>query len=275
LTPRVAVNRIWQYHFGRGIVRTPNDFGFQGASTTHPELLDWLASEFVAGGWRLKPLHKLIVMSDTYRQSSRSRADALTADPANDYLWRFDMRRLTAEEIRDSVLTVTGTLNDKQYGPSVFPEIPKDVLAGQSMPGAGWHTSSPEQQNRRSIYVHQKRSLQLPILESFDSPESDRSTAVRFASTQPTQALGTLNSAWMQKESAALAERLKKEAGMDLKAQVRLALQLVTQRPPRNDEIERGVKLIDRLVRSGEQADAALQQFCLVALNLNEFVYLD
>jgi hypothetical protein len=275
LTPRVAVNRIWQYHFGRGIVRTPNDFGFQGASPTHPELLDWLASEFVAGGWRLKPLHKLIVMSDTYRQSSRSRADALTADPANDYLWRFDMRRLTAEEIRDSVLTVTGTLNDKQYGPSVFPEISKDVLAGQSMPGAGWHTSSPEQQNRRSIYVHQKRSLQLPILESFDSPESDRSTAVRFASTQPTQALGTLNSAWMQKESAALAERLKKEAGADPKAQVKLALQLVTQRPPRNDEIERGVRLIDRLVQSGEQADAALQQFCLVALNLNEFVYLD
>src|SRR5262249_24545319 len=147
------------------------------------------------------PLHKLIVMSQTYRQASRGRADALADDPANDLLWRFDMRRLTAEEIRDSILNVTGTINLGVYGPSVFPEIPKEVLAGQSMPGDGWKTSPPEQQNRRSVYVHQKRSLRLPILESFDAAETDRSTAVRFASTQPTQALGTLNSAWMQKQA--------------------------------------------------------------------------
>jgi mono/diheme cytochrome c family protein len=275
LTARVMVNRVWQYHFGRGIVRTPNDFGFQGAVPSHPELLDWLASEFVGGGWRLKPLHKLIVMSSTYRQSSRGRADALAADPANDFLWRFDMRRLTGEEIRDSILAVTGTLNQSVYGPSVFPEIPKEVLAGQSMPGNGWRTSPPEQQNRRSIYVHQKRSLRLPILESFDAAETDRSTAVRFASTQPTQALGTLNSAWMQKQAGFLAERLNRDAGSDLSAEVRLALQLVTQRPPKDDESARGVALIDRLMKDGESRDDAIKRFCLLALNLNEFVYLD
>jgi Protein of unknown function (DUF1553) len=275
LTSRVMVNRIWQYHFGRGIVRTPNDFGFQGSPPTHPELLDWLASEFMAGGWRLKPLHKLIVMSNTYRQSSRGRPDALAADPANDFLWRFDMRRLTGEEIRDSILAVDGSLNQSLYGPSVFPEIPKEVLAGQSMPGNGWRTSPLDQQNRRSIYVHQKRSLRLPILESFDAAESDRSTAVRFASTQPTQALGTLNSTFMQKQAGLLAERLKREAGAETSAQVTLALQLVTQRPARNEEVLRGVRLIEILIKDGESPDDALKRFCLVALNLNEFVYLD
>jgi hypothetical protein len=275
LTARVMVNRIWQYHFGRGIVRTPSDFGFQGAPPTHPELLDWLASELIASGWRMKPIHKLIVMSDTYRQSSRGRADALAADPANDSFWRFDMRRLNAEEIRDSILAVTGTLNRDLYGPSVFPEMPKEVLAGQSMPGYGWRKSSPDQQNRRSIYVHVKRSLVLPILESFDSPETDRSTAVRFASTQSTQALGSLNSPWMQKQAAALAERLQREAGSELPDQVRLALQLVTQRPPQADEVSRSVALIEQLVKSGERRDDALRRFCLLALNLNEFVYLD
>jgi hypothetical protein len=275
LTARVMVNRIWQFHFGRGIVRSPNDFGFQGIAPTHPELLDWLATEFIANEWRLKPLHKMIVMSDAYRQSSRGRLDALAADPANDLFWRFDMRRLSAEEIRDSILDVTGTLNRQMFGPSVYPEIPKEVLAGQSMPGYGWKKSPMEQQNRRSVYVHLKRSLRLPILESFDAAETDRSTAVRFASTQPTQALGTLNSDWMQKQAGMLAERLTSEAGAKLEAQIKLALQLVTQRPPRNDEVARGIALVERLTKDGENGDEALKRFCLLALNLNEFVYLD
>jgi hypothetical protein len=185
------------------------------------------------------------------------------------------MRRLTGEEIRDSILAVDGSLNQSLYGPSVFPEIPKEVLAGQSMPGNGWRTSPLDQQNRRSIYVHQKRSLRLPILESFDAAESDRSTAVRFASTQPTQALGTLNSTFMQKQAGLLAERLKREAGAETSAQVTLALQLVTQRPARNEEVLRGVRLIEILIKDGESPDDALKRFCLVALNLNEFVYLD
>lgn len=275
LTARVLANRLWQYHFGRGIVRSPNDFGFQGTAPTHPELLDWLAAEIVAGGWHLKPMHKLIVMSDAYCRSSRSQPAALAADPANNWFWRFDMRRLSAEEIRDSILAVTGTLKLDLYGPSIYPEIPKEVLAGQSMPGSGWRVSLPDKQNRRSVYVHQKRSLRLPILESFDAAETDRSTAVRFASTQPTQALGTLNSEWMQNQATLLAQRLEREAGPELAAQVRIALQLVTQRKPYEAEVARCVGLIEKLVKSGEDRDTARKRFCLLALNLNEFVYLD
>jgi len=134
LPARVMANRIWRFHFGRGIVRSSNDFGFQGAAPTHPQLLDWLAADFVAEGWRMKRMHKQIILSNTYQQSSRARDQALAKDPENDLLWRFDMRRLSAEEIRDSILAVNGQLNLKVGGPSVFPVIPKAVLAGQSRP---------------------------------------------------------------------------------------------------------------------------------------------
>src|SRR5262249_48776418 len=190
---RVGANRLWQHRFGRGIVRTPNDFGLQGMRPTHPELLDWLATELTARGWRLKALHRLILTSNTYRMSSRGNPRGLAADPANDLFWRFDMRRLSAEEIRDSILAVTGCLNLKLSGPGIFPEIPKEVLAGQSVPGRGWVVSPVEEQNRRSIYIHVKRSLLYPLLESFDLAEPDRPTPVRFSSTQPTQALLMLN----------------------------------------------------------------------------------
>src|SRR5205814_2867905 len=130
----------------------------QGTRPTHPELLDWLASEFATGGWHFKALHRLILTSNTYRMSSNANAKALAADPANDLFWRFDMRRLTGEEIRDSILAVSGNLNLKMFGPSVYPEIPPEVLAGQSVPGRGWGKSSPEEQARRSIYIHAKRS---------------------------------------------------------------------------------------------------------------------
>ena len=276
LTPRVIVNRIWQYHFGRGIVRSPNNFGTQGDRPTHPELLDWLAAEFMNNGWRMKPLHRLIVTSSAYRMSSRGRPEALATDPTNDLFWRFDMRRLTAEEIRDSILATSGTLNLKMYGPSVYPEIPKEVLAGQSRPGLGWGHSSPEEQSRRSIYVHMKRSLLVPILESFDLPETDRSSPVRFSTTQPTQALGMLNSAFLNEQATLFAARLQKEAGQDTAAQVRLALNLATAHPPAEKEIARGVKLIERLKKQdGASGDAALRYFCLMVLNLNEFLYLD
>ncbi len=143
LAARVIANRIWQYHFGRGIVRSTSDFGFQGDAPTHPELLDWLASELVAGGWRLKRLHKLIMLSNAYQMSSQANEQSLAADPLNNLLWRFDMRRLSAEEIRDSILAVNDSLNrTAMFGPSVYVKIPDEVLAGQSMPGAGWGDSS-------------------------------------------------------------------------------------------------------------------------------------
>ena len=276
LTARVMANRVFQYHFGRGIARSPNNFGLQGDAPTHPELLDWLASELIEGGWRLKPLHRTIMLSDAYRRSSLSQPAALAKDPTNDGLWRFDMRRLTAEEIRDSVLAVTGKLNLKMYGPGIYPEIPEEVMAGQSMPGAGWGKSSPEEQARRSVYVHVKRSLLVPILEGFDLPETDRSSPVRFSTTQPTQALGMLNGRFLNDQAEALANRLRSEAGDDPKAQVRLALKLVAGREPSEDEIRRGTDLIAALAkREGNGPEMALADFALVALNLNEFLYLD
>jgi mono/diheme cytochrome c family protein len=276
LTARVMANRIWQYHFGRGIVRSASNFGLQGDAPTHPELLDWLAVEFIHHDWRMKPLHRLIMTSNAYRMSSRGNPAALSADPANDLFWRFDMRRLSAEEIRDSILAVTGTLNPKMYGPGVYVDIPREVLAGQSMPGNGWGKSPPAEQARRSVYIHVKRSLLTPILERFDVAETDRSSPVRFTTTQPTQALLMLNSDFLDKQADVFARRLRREAGTDVNRQVGLALRLATTRPPGAAEVRRGVQLIEALQsQDGATGDAALKYFCLLVLNLNEFVYLD
>jgi hypothetical protein len=275
LTARVLVNRVWQGHFGRGIVRSSSNFGVQGDKPTHPELLDWLAAEFLARGWRLKPLHKLIVTSNAYKMSSKAEPKALAADPINDLVWRFDMRRLSAEEIRDSILAVSGNLNLKMYGPGIYPEIPAEVLHGQSMPGHGWGKSSPEESARRSVYIHVKRSLLMPILESFDLAETDRSVPSRFATTQPTQALGMLNSGFVNAQAHLLAGRVRREAGDDRRKQVERALALVTSRHPSDSETRRGLDLVTALETGGMKADDALASFCLVALNLNEFLYLD
>lgn len=275
LTARVMVNRIWQYHFGRGIVRSSSDFGFQGTPPTHPELLDWLAAQFVKNDWSVKHMHRLIMSSAAYQMSSAPREDALAADPLNDLFWRFDMRRLTAEEIRDSILWATGRLNaSRMYGPSVYTDIPDEVKAGQSRPGHGWGRSAPEDRDRRSIYIHVKRSLLDPLLESFDFADTDQSCPVRFTTTQPTQALGLLNSDFMQQQAAVFAELLSNQS--DPAGQVRAGLARVTQRAPTDDEIETGVALMKQLQADEElTAEQALQYFCLVALNLNEFIYLD
>ncbi|HLJ92683.1 MAG TPA: DUF1549 and DUF1553 domain-containing protein, partial [Gemmataceae bacterium] len=277
LTARVMVNRLWQYHFGRGIVRSSSNFGYQGTPPTHPELLDWLAGQFVAHGWKLKTMHKLLVLSSTYRMSAQPNAAAWTKDPENDRWWRFDARRLEAEEIRDSILAVCGNLHlQKMGGPSVYPLIPREVLAGQSMPGAGWGNSPPEDRNRRSIYIHIKRSLAVPLLAAFDAPDTDASCPVRFTTTQPAQALGMLNSSFLNEQAGVFAHRLREQAGPEPAAQVRLALWHTLQREPREPEIERGVRFLQRMrAEHHATAEEALRSFCLLALNLNEFVYLD
>jgi hypothetical protein len=276
LTARVMVNRIWHYHFGRGIVRSTNNFGQIGDRPTHPELLDWLAAELIRVGWRLKSLHRTIMLSNAYRMSSAGNADGLAKDPTNDLFWRFDMRRMSAEELRDSIHFVTGQFNPKMYGPSMYPEISAEVLAGQSMPGAGWGKSSREEQARRSIYIHVKRSLITPILADFDFPETDVSCQARFATVQPAQALGMLNGKFLHDQSGAFAERLRREAGDDRRAQVTRALRLAALREPDDREIDRGVALIESLKHKHAASDeAALKYFCLFVLNLNEFVYLD
>ncbi len=302
LTARVMVNRLWQHHFGRGIVRSPNNVGLLGDSPTHPELLDWLAAKFSADGWRMKPMHKLIVMSNTYRMSSRAEGRGLRdegrqaststtisvpqpstlnpqpslLDPLNQLFWRYDMRRLGAEELRDSILATSGQLNPKMYGPGIYPEISDEVKAGQSVPGSGWHTSPQEEQPRRSVYVQVKRSLVLPILADFDVADSDTTCAARFATTQPTQALGMLNGKFLNDQAAEFAKRLRKEAGDKVEPQVTLAYRLALGHEPDKALVQRGLKLIDALQQKHKQSrDESLKGFCLMVLNLNEFVYLD
>ena len=277
LTARVMANRIWQYHFGRGIVRTSSDFGFQGSPPTHPELLNWLAFRFMDEGWSMKSMHRLIMTSSTYQMSSRPRDEAFAKDPTNELFWRYNMRRLAAEEIRDSILWANGSLNtNKMFGPSIYTDIPDEVKAGQSRPGSGWGVSSPEDKVRRSVYIHVKRSLLDPLLESFDMADTDITCPVRFVTTQPTQALGMLNSDFIQHQAKILADYIVQNAGSKVEDQIALALTRVTQRQPSEQEISQGVELINTLQNeNGMSEDEARQFYCLVALNLNEFIYLD
>jgi hypothetical protein len=186
------------------------------------------------------------------------------------------MRRLTAEEIRDSILAANGTLNLTMFGPGVYPPIPREVLVGQSRPGEGWGNSSPEESARRSVYIHAKRSLRVPILESMDGADTDKSCPVRFVTVQPTQALGMLNGEFLNEEAQKLARRVKKDAGEDVAKQVALAFRLVTSRDATAEEVNRGVELFESLTKQdGVKPELAMRYVCLVMLNLNEFVYLD
>jgi hypothetical protein len=280
LTARVLVNRIWQHHFGRGIVRSSSNFGLMGDPPTHPELLDWLATEFIANGWRLKPLHKAILMSRAYQASSIANPDALARDPLNDGLWRFDMRRLTAEELRDSIHVASGRFNPTMFGPGVYPTLPPEVLATQSVPGAGWGNSSPAEQARRSVYIHAKRTLTVPILADFDVADPDTSCPVRFVTTQPTQALGMMNGDFLQAQAREFAARVRREAGGtnadQTAAMVRRAIEVALVRPATAVEVNRGVALIDTLeTTDGVDPSRALELYCLMIFNLNEFAYLD
>lgn len=276
LTARVFANRIWQYHFGRGIVPTSNDFGGLGEPPTHPALLDWLASELRDGGWTIKRIHRLILGSSTYRTSSTGSEAGLKLDPGDSLYWRFPMRRLLAEEIRDSILAATGVLNLKEGGPSVFPPIPKDVLARQSVPGKGWSTSPPDEANRRSIYVHVKRSLLVPVLAIHDSADTDSSCAVRYTTTVPTQSLGLLNGEFANEQARRFAARLKREFPNDPAGRIRRAIRLTTSRDPSAAEVERDAAFIESLEKEARlKPDDALIQYCLLSLNANEFIYLD
>jgi len=276
LTARVIANRIWQHHFGRGIVASANDFGKFGEKPTHPELLDWLAAEFVEGDWHFKRLHKTILLSSAYQMSSTANEKGLSVDPANSLLWRFNMRRLLAEEVRDSMLSVSGKLNPKMFGPSIYPKMPQEVLAGQSAPGQGWATSTPEEAARRSVYVHLKRSLLVPILIQHDQADTDSSCPVRYTTTVPTQALGMLNGEFSNEQAAAMAQRLQREAPDSVPAQVRLAIRLTTGRNPGDDEVNKDAAFIEAQQKKHRLSAAdALRRYCLLALNTNEFLYLD
>ncbi|MFP6874325.1 MAG: PSD1 and planctomycete cytochrome C domain-containing protein [Verrucomicrobiales bacterium] len=273
---RVAVNRVWQQHFGRGICPTPSDFGYFGMQPTHPGLLDWLATEFVRRDWSVKELQRIIMNSMTYRMSSRAQPSALAKDPQNNLLWRFNMRRLSAEEIRDNVLAAAGRLNLKMGGPSFFSKLDEAVLATSSTKGGKWGNSPPEERNRRAVYIKIKRSLKDPMLTSFDFADTDAPCAQRFTTTVPTQALNMLNSNFINDQAVHFAARLKQDAGDDLEAQLKLALEIVTARPADPKSLAIAREMTQKLQKEhGLNAQQVLERFCLVALNMNEFMFID
>ncbi len=247
LTARVMVNRIWQHLFGRGIVRTPNDLGRRGLPPTHPELLDWLARDFILGGWKIKRLQKLIMLSNAYRMSSRvSEGKALREDPSNELFWRQNMKRLEAEAIRDSILFAAGGLNPDMGGRGFFPKLGREVIAAGSRPGWGWGVSSRKEQSRRSVYIYTKRGTLMPLIEGFDYTNTARSLGMRTVTTVAPQALMLLNSAFLDWQAGVFSGRLLGGKAGDTKAFVRRAYQLLLSRDPSSGEVEKSLAFIER-----------------------------
>lgn len=260
LVARVIVNRVWQYHFGRGLVDTPSDLGVSGSRPSHPELLDWLAAEFIRDGWSIKNLHRRIMTSATYLQSSAFNEAAAKKDSDNRLLWRFPPRRLEAEAARDSMLALSGQLNPQMGGPGYRPF---DLVIDNTH---FYHTkdkTGPEF-NRRTIYRIGVQSLREPLLDSLDCPDLSTKTPVRGVTTTPIQALALMNDSFVQRQARFMAKRLTKEAGDDTSDQVRRAYDLVFGRPPTARELSRATK----------HAKAhGLQQLAWVLINSSEFIY--
>jgi len=271
LTARVLVNRLWQQHFGRGLVATPNDFGLAGSRPTHPELLDYLASEVAQGGWSIKKLQRLIVTSATYRQSSVRTGDENEGE--NKLYARQSLRRLSAEQLRDTLLSVSGLLTPKTGGSPVWPQLPTEVLSANpaffddnATKTKGWYPSPPHLQHARSVYLVQKRTVRVPLMEAFDLPENSTSCARRTTSIVAPQAFTLLNSPLAVEAAKAFAQRVRREAGDDPRAQVRRVFLLALQREPGDDELTKCLALLEQ---------RGLAELCRVALNLNEFIYID
>ncbi|MSU66178.1 MAG: DUF1553 domain-containing protein [Opitutus sp.] len=262
LTARVMVNRLWQHHFGRGLVPTPSDFGTHGQKPTHPELLDWLAGEFVAGGWSIKQLHRIILRSATYRQSTVVGADHLSSDPDNRFYSRMNKLRLEGEAIRDSLLAVSGELNPTLGGPSVFPPIPREIFQG----AAGWTTNTdPREYSRRSLYIFGRRNLRFPFLEVFDAPDNNLSCPSRDRSTTAPQSLTLLNADEVLHAAERTAQRLEREADSP-EARIALAYRLIIGRAPTASEKNLSTEFLAR---------SPLNELCRVLFNLNSFVYVE
>jgi hypothetical protein len=264
LTARVVVNRLWQKHFGRGIVSTLENFGKMGEAPTHPELLDWLAVEFIKGGWRIKAINKLMMMSEAYQMASNfdDRADA-EADPDNRYLWRFRPQRLDAEIVRDAMLVAGGNINLEVGGEPIFPFIPKDVLTGQFR-GKWENTPDGPAAWRRGVYVYRRRSLPYPMFDTFDHPDMNVVAGARNVSTVPTQALTLLNNPFVLTQAERLAARVSAEA-RNPEAQADLAYRIALGRPPTRAELAIALDLM---------AEQSLASFTHVLLNLDEFMYM-
>jgi len=253
LLARVIVNRLWQHHFGKGLVRTPNDFGAQGEPPTHPELLDYLAAELIKGGWKLKPIHKLIMTSVAYQQGSDSNEAAVKADPQNRLWWHVPPRKLEAEAIRDSLLLIGGSLDLKMFGPGVLDE------------------TGP----RRSIYLTVKRSRLLPMLQAFDAPEPIQSVGERSSTTATTQALIMMNSALVRQQAEKFARAVLPAATGNVPQSVEKAYLRALGRPPTDRERKRMTDFVLRGADGSKGLETATADFCQVLLCLNEFLYVD
>src|SRR5262245_3259011 len=282
LTARVMVNRIWHWHFGRGIVATHGKFGKQGAKPSHPELLDWLACEFIRQGWSVKQMHRLIMNSETYKMASGfSQADNLEKDPSNVYLWRFPLRRLEAEAIRDVILSASGRINLQAGGQPFFPAIPKSVR--ESYLQGKWVMTAEEPSTwRRSVYAYWKRGLKYPMFEVHDQPDPNVTCEMRNTTTVPTQALTLLNNEFVLIQARNFAERVTREAGADSEKQIRLLYRIALSREPERKELEQSLAFLQKqreyhATRASvpDSALAALTDLAHVMLNANEFVYIN
>ncbi|MGY8643524.1 MAG: DUF1549 and DUF1553 domain-containing protein [Verrucomicrobiales bacterium] len=260
LTARVIVNRVWQYHFGAGLISTTSDFGKMGAAPTHPELLDFLAVWFVENGWSLKKLHRLIMTSQTFQQSSRPNPDAAKVDADSRLLWRFPPRRLEAEAIRDTILAVSGKLNLETGGPGwdLFNRRGglSDYTSKEAFDESGW---------RRMIYAHKIRMQAVDIFSAFDCPDGGQLTPTRTQSITPLQSLSLLNSPFANRQATFFAERVKSEAGLDLTKQIDRAFQLAYSRSPLDKERSMMIELAHK---------HGLDQVCRAILNSSEFVFI-
>jgi hypothetical protein len=276
LTARVLVNRLWQHHFGRGLVATPSNFGAQGAEPSHPELLDWLAATFVERGWSIKTMHRLIVTSRTYRLSSRDDSANVAIDPGNAFLWRHDRRRLDAEALRDAMLAVSGALNESRPPPHPFPSITEWGWTQHNQFRAVYPS------NHRSVYLMTQRLVRHPYLGLFDGPDTNVTTEVRTRSTVPLQALYMMNSPFVSERAAGLAERLKK-ASADEGSRVALAYELAWNRPAGDDEIMEALAYLRRYTDESRRAGASIEDadreawasLARVMLTANAFVMAD
>jgi hypothetical protein len=263
MTARVIVNRLWQKHFGRGIVATLENFGRMGEPPTHQDLLDWIAVDLTKD-WSLKRITKLMMMSEAYQMASAFNAPTDAAnDPDNRYLWRFRPQRLEAEIVRDNMLAVGGNINLEVGGEPIFPFIAKDVLAGQYR-GKWINTPEGPAAWRRGVYVYQRRSLPYPMFDTFDHPDMNVTAGARHVSTVPTQALTLLNNPFVLSEAAFFAARIRQQAG-EPASQVDLAYRIALARPATKEEIAIGTSLI---------ASQSLDSFAHVVMNLDEFLYI-
>ena len=278
LTARVQVNRLWQQHFGAGIVATANDFGVNGAGASHPELLDYLATRLIENGWRLKPIHRLLLLSRTYQLSSRHPQHEACAkiDPDNRLLWRAHFRRLEGEVLRDSMLAVSGRLLLTPGGPGFFEELPSEM--GRDFDMFKWDPSEENQRRRRSLYQFQRRNLVIPMMESFDGADMSASCPKRSASVTTPQVFTLFNSNFSHETSRHFARRVLREAGPAPGRQVERVFSLAFGRKPTATELETGIRFLGKQPGT-ETTDStpskALADLCLVALNANEFLYLD